>query len=209
MMAQQLAIRFMSQDKSVRQSTWTVPIRDWSGNYLAARLSDLQFYNTAMSASGVFEMFNQWGRFLGRFYKDTLKYLSSGSTEIINTGISSTMEGTIMVDVCSQLNDNVSYYRAIVDSWNYISGHYMEFQYASGMPSLGIDNGKYVVMLQSAGRWDTGVACPLNTWHNVALVYTQNSASSLSMVHWLLPKQLGNLIRLVLFIVLEAVYGRE
>jgi hypothetical protein len=150
--------------------------RDCSGNHLAARLSDLQFYNTAMNAPSVFEMFNQWGRFLGRFYKDTPKYLQSGSTEIINTGISSTMEGTIMVDVYSELNDNVSYYRAIVDSWNYIAGHYMEFQYASGMPSIGIDNGKYVVMLQSAGRWSTGVTCPLNTWHNVALVYTLNSA---------------------------------
>jgi hypothetical protein len=57
--------------------------RDWSGNYLAARLSDLQFYNTAMTGTQVTDEYNKYGRMLARFYKDTT--YTSGALE--NTGV--------------------------------------------------------------------------------------------------------------------------
>ena len=149
---------------------------DPAGHALAARLSGISFFNTAVTGEQVASMLSRHGSMLGRFLA-TGEY-DSTKDKPIDTGLASTTCGTIAFDVfpTSDADEKVKRYRAIVDSWN-VAGHYLSYQYASGMPSVGINQGKLVVVMNKSGMWQTGVPCTSGQWQTVAVTYTPTSVS--------------------------------
>jgi hypothetical protein len=149
---------------------------DHAGHALAARLSGISFFNTAVTGEQVASMVSRTGSMLGRFLVSG-EYDSTKDNPI-DTGIASTTNGTILFDAFpTSAGDKVERYRAIVDSWNLVKGHYLSYQYASGMPSVGINQGKLVVVMNKSGIWKTGVPCTAGQWQTVAVTYTPTSVS--------------------------------
>ena len=150
---------------------------DSAGHALAARLSGISFFNTAVTGEQVASMLPRYGSMLGRFCV-TGEY-DSTKDKPIDTGLASTTCGTIAFEVfpTSAADEKVKRYRAIVDSWNVVKGHYLSYHYRSGMPSVGINQGKLVVVMNKSGLWKTGVPCTAGKWQTVAVTYTPTSVS--------------------------------
>ena len=140
--------------------------RGWDGAFLKAKVDDLRFYNVAIPPAEMARIPAEKGRTMTVLYDETPLSLAAESTEVVNSGIVSPEQCTILVEVNPDLTDNVAMFRPILDS------HSDNRQIPGpASPAIGIDDGKFVVYLQGSGRWETGVPCVAGVWQQIALTY--------------------------------------
>lgn len=143
--------------------------RGWAGNFLRASLDDLRFYNVAITPAAMAAARRETGRTLALLFDQTPLVMAAGDTAVVDTGVVSPDECTLIFEINPAAVDDVPMYRPILDSQSnprQVSGTYS--------PGIGIDAGKFIVYLNGLGRWDTGVACRQDVWQRVALTYGSN-----------------------------------
>jgi carbonic anhydrase/acetyltransferase-like protein (isoleucine patch superfamily) len=148
---------------------------DASGNYFAGSLDDMRFYNVALSQSEIVNEIKRSGTTLGAFYATAPVTFSSVNSPLAQSGVHDGLTRTISawIDPNSSpavTSNGASYYQPIVDS--------TDERNTTGFGSgVGLNNGKFVVRLDGAGMWSTGVPVTLGQWQQVTLTFNGSTAN--------------------------------
>lgn len=137
--------------------------RNWTGDLYDGKLDDIRFYNIAMTPARVANEHRRSGDCIGVFLFDGEMDFDGTSTKM-ESGVRNGLVRRLEAGIYPRSSDDVSYYEAILDANDERNG-------ALSGSGIGLDNGKFVIRLDSVGFWNTGVSVALNQWQHIALEF--------------------------------------
>ena len=142
--------------------------REWNGNVFDGMIDDVRFYNIAMTSVQVNNEIRRSGDCIGVFLFDG-EMDFDGTASKLESGVRNGLERRIEANIYPRTSDDVTYYEAVLDSNDEREGGFS----GSG---IGLDNGKFIVRLDTVGFWNTNVSVALNQWQRVALEFDGSTA---------------------------------
>ncbi len=140
---------------------------DASGNFFAGKLTDIRFYNVALTQAEVKNEMARSGPRIGEFFA-TATMDFNGTSTMAESGVHNGTTRTLQAWVYPR--SNAAGYTAILDSYD---------ERGSGNNrgnGFGLSGGVINVRLDGVGLWNTGVSVTLNKWQQITVTISNGLA---------------------------------